>query len=362
MKDPYEILGVQKNASQDEIKKAFRKLAHQYHPDKQSGNAEKFKEINAANQILSDEKARAQYDQYGSVGDTHGGHQGGMSWEDIMRQQGGFGGGVNVDFGDLGDAFGDMFGFGSQSRGSRRARGRDIEMELTLDFKEAMFGAKKEIKLYKTATCSKCSGNGAEPGTKINQCKTCHGKGSVTGVRRTLFGNVQTAVTCESCSGMGSTPEKPCAQCRGAGVSKGDSRMDVTIPAGVNTGETLRITGQGEAGAHGAQTGDLFIHIRVREDKQFTRKGSDLLLTLPIRYTQSVLGDSVTIETFDGPVEMKIPAGTKTGSTFRLSNLGVPYLQRQGRGNILITVEIETPKHPNKKQRELLEKLKEEGL
>ncbi|MBI4268677.1 molecular chaperone DnaJ [Candidatus Uhrbacteria bacterium] len=363
MKDPYQILGVSKSASADEIKKAFRKLAHQYHPDKQGGNADKFKEINAAYQVLSDPQRRAQYDQFGTVGGSSAGSgQGGFSWEDIMRQ--GFGGGGGVEF-DLGDIFGDMFGFGSSStrsgRGGRQ-RGRDIEMDLSIDFKETLFGVKKEVKLGKHVTCSHCKGNGAEPGTKINQCKACAGRGQVVGVRRTIFGNVQTAVTCETCSGAGSVPEKPCSRCRGAGITKEESRLDVSIPAGINTGESLRLTGQGEAGPHGSQAGDLYIRIRVREDKRFIRNGNDLLTTVSIPFTHAALGASITINTFDGPIEMKIPAGTKTGSVFRLSNLGVPYLQRQGRGHLLVTVEIETPKNLSKKQRELLEKLRDEGL
>lgn len=362
MKDLYELLGVARGASEEDIKKAFRKLAHQYHPDKQGGDEQKFKEINMAYQVLSDKQKRAQYDQYGHTdGAGAPGGAGGFSWEDVMRQGGFAGGGVNVDFGDLGDVFGDMFGFGGQ-RSARQPRGRDIEMEVTLEFKESIFGVKKDIRFYKVATCKHCHGNGAEPGTKISDCKSCNGKGQVASMKRTFFGNVQSVSVCPACSGSGKIPEKPCKECHGKGVTKGESTISVSIPAGIGHGETIRLTGEGEAGAHGAPAGDLFVTIRVKSDPIFTRQSDDLLMEVPVNFTQTALGSSVTLHTMDGPVEMKIPAGTKTGSVFRLPNLGVPHLQRQGRGNLLVTVQITTPKHLSKKQKELLEKLKEEGL
>lgn len=362
MKDPYQILGVSKTASADEIKKAFRKLAHQYHPDKQGGNAEKFKEINAAYQVVSDPARRAQYDQFGTVGGhSTGSGQGGYSWEDIMRQ--GFGGAGGVEF-DLGDIFGDMFGFGHSTGSGRRGRprGRDIQMDVTIDLKDAIFGVKKEVTIGKHVACGHCHGNGAEPGTKINQCKTCGGRGQTVGMRRTIFGNVQTAVTCQTCSGGGSIPEKPCSRCRGSGITKEEARLDVSIPAGIDTGETLRLTGQGEAGSHGAPAGDLYIRVRVRDDKRFERHSSDLVTRVSVPFSHAALGAVAKIDTFDGSVDMKIPAGTKSGSVFRLANLGVAHLQRSGRGSLLVTVEIEMPKNLSKKQREFLEKLREEGL
>lgn len=364
MKNLYDILGVSKTASQDDLKKAFRKLAHQHHPDKTGGDAEKFKEINAAYQILSDANKRSQYDQYGPAAFQQGGPGAGGqgSWEDIMRQSGfGGAGGVHVDFGDLGDVFGDMFGFGGGGR-TTRARGRDIEVEITIELKDAVFGVKKDVKLYKVIPCTHCSGNGAEPGTKISQCKTCAGKGQVARVKQTFFGNVQSAVMCTVCSGSGNTFEKPCRTCHGKGVTKGENTIAVTIPPGISEGETLRIRGEGEAGSHGASAGDLFLHIRMKHDSKFSRKGSDLLLSVPIPLSMAALGGSVTVETFDGPVEMKIPAGTHSGTVFRLAHLGVPHLQRQGRGNLLVTADVQIPKHLNKKQRELFDRLADEGL
>lgn len=364
MKDLYEILGVSKTATQDDIKKAFRKLAHQHHPDKSGGSDDKFKEINAAYQILSDQSKRSQYDQYGPAAFQQGGAgAGGGSWEDIMRQAGFGGGGVNVDLGDLGEMFGDMFGFGGRSGGrATRSRGRDLEVELMVEIKDTVFGAKKDVKLHKVVTCTQCSGNGAEPGTKISQCKACGGRGQVGQMKQTFFGNVQSVVVCPTCRGSGNAIEKPCRHCHGTGATKGESTLSVAIPQGINEGETLRIRGEGEAGAHGAGAGDLFIHIRVKPDSRYTRHGNDLLVTVPIALSMATLGGTVTVETLDGPVEMKIPAGTQSGTVFRLAHLGVPHLQRSGRGHLLATVEVAIPKHLSKKQRELIEKLKDEGI
>ncbi len=360
MKDLYEILGVPKNASQDEIKKAFRKLAHQHHPDKKGGDTQKFKEINAAYQVLSDEEKRSKYDQYGSAAfeqGAAGGSAGGFSWEDIMRQ----GGTQGFDMGDINDIFGEMFGFGGRQR-SGQARGSDIQIQIQLEFREAVFGVKKEIKLTKTVTCAHCSGNGAEPGTKIVQCDVCKGKGQVASLKRTIFGSIQTASMCTACHGSGKKAEKPCKQCHGMGIVKQESRIDVQIPAGIDEGETIRLSGQGEAGQHGAHAGDLYVTVRVKKDARFVRKRSDLLLTVPLKMAQAALGDTLTIDSLDGPVSLKISPGTQSGTVFRLASLGVPLLQKEGRGSLYVTVQIQTPKHLSKKQREYFEELKKEGL
>jgi len=359
MKDYYELLGVSKGANEDEIKKAFRKLAHQYHPDKQGGDEKKFKEINEAYQVLSDTEKRRMYDQVGHSAYKQGASGAGPSWGGA-----GFGNGVEFDMGDLGDVFGDFFGFGGGKRqgGSRQKRGKDIAMDMTLDFKEAVFGTEKEVKLYKTSTCNKCHGNGAEPGTKISQCGTCKGTGQVTSVQRTFLGNIQTATTCPQCHGSGSHIEKKCSECGGQGITKKEEKLSVKIPAGINDNETIRLTGQGEAGVHGAPAGDLYITMRVRQDKRFAREGDDLLITIPILFTQATLGDTVSLETLDGKTELRIPPGTQSGTVLRMQGMGVPHLRKSGRGSILVALDIQTPKNLSRKQRELLEQLKKEGI
>lgn len=360
MKDYYELLGVSRGANEDELKKAFRKLAHQYHPDKQGGDEKKFKEINEAYQVLSDTEKRRVYDQVGHSAYKQGASGGGPSWGG-----GGGGNGVEFDMGDIGDIFGDFFGFGGGGKrrgGSRQKRGKDIAMDMTLDFREAVFGVEKEVKLYKTSTCAKCHGNGAEPGTKISTCTQCKGNGQIASVQRTFLGNIQTAVTCPQCQGTGSHIEKKCGECSGHGITKKEEKLSVKIPAGINENETIRLTGQGEAGLHGAPAGDLYITMRVRQDKKFQRQGSDVLLTIPIHFTQATLGDTISIETLDGKADLRIPQGTRSGTVFRMQGMGVPHLQKSGRGSMLVTMDIQTPKNLSRKQRELLEQLKKEGM
>lgn len=359
-KDYYNILGVSRDASDDDIKKAFRRLAHQYHPDKQGGNEAKFKEINEAYQVLSDSAKRQQYDQYGRVFEG-GAHSGGVSWEDIMRQSG-FGGGVNVDMGDLGDLFGDMFGFSSRRGSQRQRQGDDISVHISLSFAESVFGAKKEISITRTAQCTRCSGKRAEPGTPVKTCPACKGSGAQTHMRRTMFGAMQTAVPCAQCHASGTTVEKPCRECSGTGVKRAHETLAVSIPAGIDDGNTIRLKDQGEAPAYGGRSGDLYITVRVQSDKRFVREGNDLQMTLPIHMSQAVLGDTMSIETLDGKQNMIIPQGAQSGSIIRLKNLGVPYLNKSGRGNLIITLAIETPDRISKRQRELFEQLKKEGL
>ncbi|MDD5031594.1 MAG: molecular chaperone DnaJ [Patescibacteria group bacterium] len=363
-KDYYNILGVSKTASQEEIKKVFRQKAHQYHPDKQGGDEAKFKEINEAYQVLGDEKKRAQYDQFGSAFE-HGQAGGGFSGFDGFRDFSGFANGFNVNFEDLGDVFGglgDIFGFsarGGQGRrgGTRARRGNDIEVTLTIDFFEAVFGAEKEISLQKTVKCDKCGGNGAEPGAKIETCKSCKGSGRQIRMQRTIFGQVQTQVSCPDCNGEGKTFSEKCKKCGGRGIVREMTNLKVKIPAGIDEGESIRLSGQGEAGAKGASAGDLYLKIRVKPDKRFERDGYDIKSTSEIKFSQAALGDKIEVATVDGPVKLKIPEGTQSDTVFRLRDRGIIKLQGRGRGDHLVKVIVKTPTGLSRKQRKALEEL-----
>jgi len=369
-KDYYNILGVAKSASKDEIKKAFREKAHLFHPDKPGGDEKKFKEINEAYQVLGNDEKRSQYDQYGATFDQQGGFGGGMGWEDFMRaarQGGGTYSNVNYDMGDLGDILGELFGGGFGFGGTTRrrkttTRGRDIEVDLHLAFLEAVFGAEKTIELYKLATCDHCQGNGAEPGTKISVCQTCQGQGNVRTVQRTILGNIQTVRDCPECGGEGKKPEKACTQCAGSGRLKQKVDLPVKIPAGIDNGLSLKMAGAGEAGIKGAKAGDLYIHVHVKLDPYFKRENNDILTVIEIPFSTASLGGKILIKTIDGEVDLKIPAGTQSGKVFILRGKGVPHFQHYGKGDQLVTINVKTPEHLNKKQKELLEELREEGI
>lgn len=360
-KDYYNILGVDKNASQDEIKKAFRKKAHQFHPDKKGGNEAKFKEINEAYQVLGDSKRRAQYEQFGSAFENAQAG-GGFSGFDGFRDFTGFTNGFNINVDDLGDVFsgiGDIFGFSSQGRqGRRRARrGNHIEVVLTIEFKEAVFGAEKEINLKKFVECDKCKGSGVEPGSKIETCRVCGGSGKITRVQRTILGSMQVQMTCEGCKGEGKTYSNACTKCHGNGIVEDTVKLNVKIPAGIDNNETIRLTGQGEAGEKGAQAGDLYLRVRVNSDPRFERRGYDLHSKAEINFTQAATGDKIDIMTVDGPVKLKIPEGTQSGKVFRLRDKGVPHLSGRGRGDQLVDVIVKTPKNLNRKQKQALKEL-----
>ena len=359
----YDTLGISKSASADDIKKAFRRKAHEHHPDKDSGNADKFKEINEAYQVLSDNTKRQQYDQYGqtfsrgagpgSAGDY--GFQGGNPFGGDFS---GFGQG-GVEF-DLGDIFGDLFG-GRQQQESRRNRGIDLEMGLTLSFEEAVFGIEKEITLEKQDTCKTCKGDGAQPGTKISTCPKCHGQGQIRTQRRTVFGNVASAVTCDRCNGMGKIPESPCKTCSGNGVLRQEKTLSVKIPAGIDNGQRIRVSGEGEAGYRGSTAGDLYLAIKVNQSKEFERDGFVLLKELPISFTQATLGAKPIVKTLDGDIELKIPAGTQSGTMFRIRDKGVPNINNpKHRGELIITVRVVIPKKLSKKEKDLLKELADE--
>lgn len=351
-KDYYKILGVEKNASQEDLKKAFRKLAHQYHPDKKGGDEAKFKEVNEAYQVLSDASKRANYDRTGSAdgnpfgqGGGYGGFQGGF-------QQGDFG-----DFGNINDIFSDFFGGGGQREQVRR--GRDVQTEITISFEESVFGAEKRIRLHKTASCATCKGLGAKPGTKMKQCSTCKGQGKVQHIQKSFLGSFATVRTCADCGGSGSIPEERCTHCKGSGVEKRDQEITVTVPAGIEHGQTLRLPGMGEAISKG-QAGDLYILVRVAAHPTFTRAGTNLLMDLPIKLSDALLGAEYDIKTLDGMIALKIPEGIIHGEVLRIKGKGVAGGSR--RGDILVTVKIQFPKKLTRDQRAMIEKLKEEGI
>lgn len=358
-KDYYKILGAEKGASQEEIKRAYHKKAHQHHPDK-GGDEVKFKEINEAYQVLGNEQKRKQYDQFGSVFENMGSGSGGFNgWEDFARQY--QGGGFNIhmdDFGDLNDVFSNMFsGFaGKQGRGQKRkTRGSDIEYEIVIGFKEAIFGAEKEIVLNKKTICARCVGNGVEPGSKISTCGTCNGSGQIIKMQRTILGTIQTSSTCPDCDGEGKKVEKKCSQCKGAGVTKENKRLKFKIPAGINEGETIRLSGEGEAGIRGGASGDLYINFQIEKDPHFIRKENNIFSTLKISMAQAVLGDKIEVETIDGKVNLKIPAGTQNGKVFILRGKGATSLRSIGRGDHFVEIKVQIPENLTKKQKELIE-------
>jgi len=357
-KDYYQTLGVSKGASQDEIKKAFRKLAHQYHPDKPTGNEAKFKEINEAYQVLGNEEKRKQFDQYGADFDQQGGFGGGMNWEDVMRQaRQQQGGGMNFDFGDIGDMFGDIFGgFGGGGR-RRQAQGADIEVKVDLDFKEAVFGVEKDVEVYKTSACKHCNGNGAEPGSDTKKCATCDGHGQVEQIQRTILGSMRTRAVCPNCRGVGTIPEKTCTTCTGTGVTKQSSKFSVKIPAGIDDNQMIRMDGEGEMPAYSGAAGDLYIRVRVKASKEFHREKTTILSEVDISFAQAALGTHVDIETLDGPVELKIPGGTQSGKIFKLKGRGVPHVGGGERGDHLVTVTVKTPAKLSKKEKQLFKDL-----
>ncbi len=366
-KDYYKILGVEKGASQDEIKKAFRKLAHQYHPDKKTGDEAKFKEVNEAYQVVGDEEKRKKYDQFGSDFDQQGGFGGGANWEDFMRAtrggQGGQAGGFNFNFGgvDLGDMFGDMFGFGGgRSGGRRQKRGNDVQVDMELQFREAVFGVEKELRLNKNNACDVCTGSGQEPGSKSLTCKECKGQGQTVQVQRTIFGAVQTAVECFLCHGTGQMAEKSCKHCGGKGAMKNESKYTIKIPAGIHDGATIRLDGKGESAGAGGVAGDLYIVVHIRQDGVFQREGNDIFTTIQINYPQAVLGDTVEVDTLEGKKKLSIPEGTASHTKIRLKGLGVPHLRSTGRGDQYVEVIVNVPKKVSRSAKKLLEELKNE--
>lgn len=360
-RDYYEVLGVAKTASPDEIKKAFRKLAVKYHPDKDGGDEAKFKEASEAYEVLKDAQKKQRYDQFGHAGVGGNGSSGGGNPFDGF---GGFSGnsqGFEFNFGDggLGDLFGQFFGGSQQDgAGSRFHRGRDVETTITLSFEEAIFGIERNIELNMPMECSHCKGQRAEPGHSMKTCPTCKGAGSIPRVMNTMFGQIQQSVQCSTCEGRGSVPEKACSVCGGKGVERRKEKLSVKVPAGIDDGATIRLRERGEAIAGGAR-GDLYVQIRVKAHKKFTREGDLILSEEHISMVEAALGTEIEVETVDGPITMKIPAGTQSGTDFKLSGRGVPHLRGERRGAQIVQVLVDTPTKLNKKQKKLLEELRE---
>lgn len=341
----YDRLGVSKDASQDEIKRAYRKMSKKYHPDinKEPGAEEKYKEVQEAYETLSDDQKRAAYDQYGPDGANGFGGQGGF---------GGFDGGAG--FGGFEDIFSSFFGGGATRNPNAPRQGDDLQYRVNLSFEEAIFGAEKEVHYNREATCKTCSGSGAKPGTSPVTCGRCHGQGVINVDTQTPLGMMRRQVTCDVCHGTGQEIKEPCQTCHGTGHEKQSHKVSVKIPAGVETGQQIRLTGQGEAGFNGGPYGDLFVIINVNPSDKFTRDGSTIYYTLNISFVQAALGDTVEVPTVHGNVEMTIPAGTQTGKTFRLKGKGAPRLRGGSQGDQHVTVKIVTPTKLNDAQKEAL--------
>lgn len=349
-RDYYEVLGIDKDASADEIKKAFRRAAIEHHPDK-GGDEAKFKEINEAYEVLKDPAKKQRYDQFGHAG-VGGGAAGGSPFDGF----GGQGQNINFDFGDLG--LGDIFGsfFGGGQRQARQTRGRDVETSVEISFDQAVFGTEVELNLNLEDTCEHCKGTTVEPGHELKTCDDCKGSGQVITVTRTIFGNIQQAATCPTCKGRGKVPEKVCTVCRGSGTQRKNQNISLKIPAGIDDGATIRLREHGEAIADGPK-GDLYVNIRVKPHKKFTREGDLILSDESVGMAEAALGTEIKVDTVDGPVTMKVPAGTQSGTDFKLSGHGVPHLRKETRGAHIVTIHVETPTKLNKRQKELLEAL-----
>lgn len=345
-RDYYKVLGVPRNASGEEIKRAFRKLAFQYHPDhnKESGAEDKFKEINEAYQVLSDPEKRSSYDRYGRV--------------DINGLEGfsGFG------FGGLGEIFESFFGgFGETpfGRTAQRApqKGDSLQTHLTLSFEEAVFGCRKEIEIQRIEVCPSCHGIGSQPGTNPQTCPECRGEGQVRKVQQSIFGRFSHITTCPRCKGNGTIITNPCSQCRGGGKIKVKRKLTVDIPAGVDDGYQVNLNGEGNAGLYGGSPGDIYIDLSVKPHNLFHRDGIDILCELPLNFTQAALGDEIEVPSLDGKASLRIPPGTQNGKVFRLKGKGVPELNRKGKGDLLVKVLLITPQNLNERQRQLFQEL-----
>lgn len=357
MKDYYQILGVPRDATADDIKRAYYKLAHKFHPDK-GGDEKKFKEVNEAYQILSNKDKRAQYDKFGRV--FEGGEQG----ADFQWAWGRPDIGFDFGFEDLGEMFEEMFGFGSAPRKKRDLRrGKNIEIELEIPLEDTLAAKEKEIGLQKYIVCSRCGGAGAEPGTKVRECFSCRGTGHVQQIRKTFFGSFTKWAVCPECRGEGYRSEKPCNVCQGEGRVKGEEKVAIFMPAGVDSNQVIKIEGKGESGRRGGKAGDLYVRILVKPHPIFARKGDEVYISLPISFTQAVLGDEIEAPTLEGKkILLKVPPGTESGRIFRISGKGIPHFQGLGRGDLYVELLVKTPKKLTKTQKELLERLKTEGI
>lgn len=355
-RDYYEVLGVGKSASADEIKKAFRKAAIENHPDR-GGDEAKFKEANEAYEVLSNPDKRKRYDQFG-----HAGVGSSAASDGNPFAGGGFGGfngqNVNFDFGDLGlgDIFSSFFGggFNGQQQSNRQKRGRDVQTSVDISFEDAVFGSQVDLKLKLDDTCEHCKGSTVEPGHEMKTCETCKGSGQVVNVTRTIFGNIQQASTCPTCKGTGKVPEKVCTVCHGKGTQHKTQEVTLKVPAGIDDGATIRLREHGEAIANGPK-GDLYVNVRVKPHKQFTREGDLILSEEHVPMVEAALGTEIEVDTVDGPIRMKVPAGTQSGTDFKLSGHGVPHINSKSRGAHIVTVQVDTPTKLSRHQKQLLE-------
>ncbi len=357
-KDYYQILGIPRNASKEDIKKAYRKLALKYHPDKSGGNEEKFKEINEAYHILIDDIKRAEYDRYGRVFSGGGGGEGGFDF-------GGFGDFTEGGFSsfqdlNLGDIFGDIFGFSSRGGRTRIKRGRDISIDLEINFEEAAFGAERKVVLTKLGACEKCQGKGAEEGAGFKTCPTCQGSGKIHETRRSFFGNVTSLTECGNCHGRGKVPEKKCSVCRGEGTLPKNEEVKIKIPGGIEDGQMIKLSSQGEATAYGVP-GDLYVKIHVKPHPFFSREGNNLVMDLDVRLSDAILGGEKDIKTLDGNIKLKIPAGIDSGEIMRVRGKGIPSVHG-ARGDILIKISIKIPKRLSNRSKKIIEEVREEGI
>lgn len=357
-KDYYNVLGVEKGASKDEIKKAFYKLAHKYHPDKKGGDEKKFKEVNEAYQILSDEGKRSKYDQYGSGYENMSGgyqNQGGFEGFDFSGFQNG---GAEFDFGNLNDIFSDFFTGGGGRQRARR--GRDISTEIQISFEDAVFGVNRKILITKTSNCDTCHASGAKPGTKMETCKKCNGQGKIHEAKKSFLGVISSTKICEECTGRGEVPKEKCEKCRGAGVLRKEEEISLAIPVGIRDGEMVRMTSMGEA-VSGGTPGDLYIKINVTPHPVFKREGHDLVMDLNLKLSDALLGTKYPIKTLDGNIEVTIPEGVSINEVLRVRGKGIP-ISKSKRGDLLIKLNIKLPNKLSKKSRELIEDLKKEGI
>jgi len=365
MKDYYKILGISRDASSEEIKRAFHKLAHKHHPHK-GGDEKKFKEINEAYQVLSNMEKKSQYDRFGQVFEGGGpgfSAQGGPAsgwdfnwvWGESSKER--------PDLGiDLGDLFEDFFGGRGREKKDFK-KGKDIKIDIEIPLEETLKGSTKEIILYKQILCSRCQGRGAEPGTSLNECFSCRGSGGVQQIKRTFLGSFTRWTVCPECGGEGQRPEKLCNVCKGKGRIKGEEDIKIFIPAGVDSNQVIKISGKGEAGKKGGNSGDLYVRILVKEHPVFKRRGDDLFAFQEISFSQATLGDEVEIPTLEGAkILLKISSGSESGKILRISGKGIPRFSGYGRGNLYVELIVKTPKRLTKTQKELLKKLKEQGL
>ena len=363
-KDYYKILGVSRDASQDEIKKAYYKLAHEHHPDK-GGEEEKFKEINEAYQVLSNKDKRAQYDRFGSAFNNNGAGGGfnanNMNWQDFAQ---GFGGQAGFNIEDIFDMFGGgMGGFSSSKPRRDFKRGSDLQVVIEIPLESVLEKQIKKIKLEKYVECEKCEGSGKEAGTSMKKCSTCNGTGKIREVKRTILGDFAQERMCPDCEGEGEIPEKKCSNCLGEGRIKKVETIEVEIPQGIDTNQVIKLKQKGGAGIRGGQSGDLYIRVVVGKHPVFERRGSDLLMQLDIKPSQAVLGDKIKIETLEKKqISVKIPSGIESGKILKVSRRGIPHFNGIGRGNLYIEIKVETPTNLTRKQKELFESLKKEGL